>query len=146
MPIPPLSRESVEQALELLSSDLDQILLGPHKSRTYDLLWKGMRFPPKVIISKAVKVQHGYSFPESRFSGGEDEGHANDVLKKLGFTIVTKSDGVPLLPLDLHQRFTRKEIYAAVGVKYDQQQQSLNTGLSPRCRDGGYFLFVTLNK
>jgi hypothetical protein len=95
-----------------------------------------MRFPPKAVISKAVKVAHGYSFAESKFSGGEDEGHANGVLKKLGFTIVTKSDGVSLLPLDLHQRFTRKEIYAVVGVKYDQQQQSLNTGLSPRCRDG----------
>ena len=109
MPIPPLSRESVEHALELLSSDLDQITLGPHKSRTYDLLWKGMRFPPKVVISKAVEVQHGYSFPESRFSGGEDEGHANDVLKKLGFTVVTKSDGVPLLPLDQIGRASCRE-------------------------------------
>jgi hypothetical protein len=33
-----------------------------------------------------------------------------------------------------------------VGVEYDQQQRYLNTGLSPQCRDGGYFIFVTLNK
>lgn len=61
-----------------------------------------MRFLPKSVISKAVEVEHGYSFAESKFSGGEDEAHANDVLKKLGFTVVTKSDHVPLLPLDLH--------------------------------------------
>src|SRR5664280_1340476 len=113
-----------------------------HKSRTYDLLWKGMRFPPKVVISKAVEVQYGYPFPESEFSGGEDQGHANDVLNELGFKIVTKSDGVPLLPLDLHQRYSRKQIYAADRVKYDQQQRHLNTGLSPQCRDGGYYVFV----
>lgn len=146
MPIPPLNRESVEQALELLSSELDQIQRGPHKSRIYDLLWKGMRFPPKVVISKAAEVQYGDALPETEFSGGEDEGHANGVLKKLGFKIVTKSDRVPLLPLDLHERFTRREIYAADGVAYDQQQRHLNTGLSPQCRDGGYFIFVTLNK
>src|ERR1035441_9410320 len=123
MPIPSLNRESVEEALELLAEQLDQIAVGPHKSRTYDLLWKGMRFPPKVVISKAVEVQYGYPFPESEFSGGEDQGHANDVLNKLGFKIVTKSDGVPLLPLDLHQRYSRKQIYAADRVKYDQQQR-----------------------
>lgn len=39
-----------------------------------------------------------------------------------------------------------KAIYATQGISYDQQQQHLNTGLSPRCRDGGYMIFVTLNK
>lgn len=29
---------------------------------------------------------------------------------------------------------------------YDPQQQHLNVGLPPQCRDGGYFIFITLNK
>src|SRR5664279_4481360 len=146
MPILSLNRESIEQALELLADQLDQIAVGPHKSRTYDLLWNGLRFPPKVVVSKAVELQYGYTFPESEFSGGEDPGHANGVLRGLGFEIVPKGDIAPALPLHLHERYGRKEIYATVGVEYDQQQRHLNTGLSPQCRDGGYFIFVTLNK
>lgn len=37
-------------------------------------------------------------------------------------------------------------IGCAIGIAYNAQQQNLNRGLSPRLRDGGHFLFVTLNK
>ena len=109
MAIPPLNRQNVEQALELLAAQLDQIAEGPHNSTTYDLMWNGLRFPPKVAISKAVELQHGYLFPESEFSGGEDPGHANDVLRELGFEIVPKGDIAPALPLKLHERYAAKK-------------------------------------
>ena len=146
MPIPLLTRDSVERALAAIVPNLAEIAAGPHQSTRYDLLWDDKRFPPKVVISKAVELQHGYPFPETEFSGGDDPGHANDVLRKLGFTIVEKWDLEPVLPLELHNRYGRKEIYGSVGIVYDQQQRHLNTGLSPRCSDGGYFIFVTLNK
>src|SRR5690349_19058037 len=104
MPIPPLTRESVERALAELAPTLDEIAAGPHQSIRYDLLWDGKRFPPKVVISKAVELEYGYPFPETEFSGGEDPGHANDLLRKLGFTIIEKGDAKPALPLELHKR------------------------------------------
>jgi hypothetical protein len=33
-----------------------------------------------------------------------------------------------------------------MGIHYDPQQQHLNVGLPPQCKDGGYFIFITLNK
>jgi hypothetical protein len=146
MPIPPLKRESVERALAELVPKLTEIAAGPHQSTRYDLLWNGMRFPPKVVISKAVEIQYGHIFMESEFSGGEDPGHANDVLRKLLFEIVEKIGLEPSLPLELHRRYGRKAIYAMDGVVYDQQQQHLNRGLSPKCNDGGFFIFVTIDK
>jgi Domain of unknown function (DUF3427) len=50
------------------------------------------------------------------------------------------------LPLELHGRYSREEVFSTVGLQYDSRQQHLNTGLSPKCPDGGYFLFITLNK
>jgi hypothetical protein len=50
------------------------------------------------------------------------------------------------LPLSLHERYGRREAFAAVGVDYTSQQQHLNTGLSPRNPDGGYCIFITVDK
>ncbi len=50
------------------------------------------------------------------------------------------------LNLQLHGRYTRQQIFATFGVAYSSRQQHLNTGLSPRNPDGGYCIFITLNK
>ena len=99
-----------------------------------------------MVVSTAVLIQSGKALAESSFSGGRHAGHANAILEKLGFVIVPKGTGVPALPLELHGRYGRREIYATVGIAYDQQQRHLNVGLSPQCKDGGYFIFITLNK
>jgi len=146
MPIPPLKRSSVESALEALLRELDEIKAGPHESTKYDLLWKGRRFPPKVVVTRAVKIEHGVDLPESEFSGGTHSGQANAVLETLGFVIVPKETRAVRLPLELFGRYGRKEVFAAVGIHYAPQQQHLNVGLPPQCKDGGYFIFITLNK
>lgn len=146
MPIPSLKASSVERALEDLVPELEEIKSGPHQSTKFDLLWKGLRFPPKVVVSRAVKLEHGVELPESEFSGGSQTGQANAVLERLGFAIVPKETRALQLPLELFGRYGRKEVFAAVGVQYDPRQQHLNVGLPPRCKDGGYLIFVTLNK
>lgn len=146
MSIPSLKASSVERALESLLPQLQRIKAGPHESTKYDLLWKGHRFPPKVVISMAVKLEHGVDLPESEFSGGTHSGQANAILENLGFEIVPKQNNTVRLPLELFSRYGRKEAFAAVGVHYDPQQQHLNVGLPPQCKDGGYFIFITLNK
>jgi hypothetical protein len=59
---------------------------------------------------------------------------------------VPKEAGAARLPLELFGRYGRKEAFATVGIQYDPQQQHLNVGLPPQCKDGGYFIFITLNK
>jgi len=146
MSIPSLKTSSVERALKSLLPELHRIKAGPHESTKYDLLWKGHRFPPKVVISKAVQLEHGVDLPESEFSGGTHSGQANAILQNLGFEILPKQKSPVRLSLELFGRYGRKEGFAAVGVHYDPQQQHLNVGLPPQCKDGGYFIFITLNK
>ncbi len=50
------------------------------------------------------------------------------------------------LDLPLHKRSSRKNIFAQFGIEYSSKQQHLNTGLSPQNPDGGYCIFVTLDK
>src|SRR5215813_8927725 len=146
MPIPPLKRSSVELALENLLPELDRIKAGPHESTKYDLLWKGYRFPPKVVVTTAAKIEHGIDLPESEFSGGTHPGQANAVLESLRFLIVPKQSKPVHLALELFGRYSRKEVFATMEIQYDPQQQHLNVGLPPQCKDGGYFIFITLNK
>jgi hypothetical protein len=147
MPIPPFEASSVEKALEELLPEVGEIKASNHNSTKYDLLWRGHRFPPKVVVRKAVEIEHGINLPESEFSGGTHAGQANAVLQALGFVIVPKDSSGVLLPLELFGRYGRKDAFASVGIKYDpKKQRHLNVGLSPRCRDNGYLIFITLNK
>ncbi len=50
------------------------------------------------------------------------------------------------LNLRLYGGYGRQQIFAALGVAYSSRQQHLNTGLSPRNPDGGYCIFITLDK
>jgi hypothetical protein len=52
----------------------------------------------------------------------------------------------PRLSLELYGRYGRKDAFAYFSIEYNSQQQHLNTGLSPRLPDGGYFIFITLDK
>ena len=52
----------------------------------------------------------------------------------------------PALPLVLRQRYDRREIYRQFGIEFDQRQQHLLGGLSPQLNDGGYCIFITLDK
>jgi hypothetical protein len=53
---------------------------------------------------------------------------------------------MPALPLSLHGRYGRKDAFATVGIEYSSRKQNLDTGLFPQCPDGGYFIFITVNK
>jgi hypothetical protein len=53
----------------------------------------------------------------------------------------------PRLALGLHERYARPEVYGLFGINYDTRRtRHLNTGLSPAMPDGGYFVFITLDK
>ena len=53
----------------------------------------------------------------------------------------------PQLPLTLHERYARPDLYGLFGISDDTRRtRHLNTGLSPQLPDGGYFIFITLDK
>jgi hypothetical protein len=82
MPIPSFKAPSVKKALEQLLPQLAEIKASTHDSTKYDLLWRGHRFPPKVVVRKAVEIEHGIDLPESDFSGGTHAGQANGAVKR----------------------------------------------------------------
>jgi hypothetical protein len=145
-----LKESDILQALEVLTPALNEIGAGPHRSTRYDLLWRGRRYPPKVVVARAAELRSGEPFHPSFFSGGNGTGQANRILADLGFEVVPKEEvgghSPSRLTLQLHGRYGRKEAFALFGLEYNSRQQHLNTGLSPRLRDGGYFIFITLDK
>ena len=60
------------------------------RSSTYDLIFGSKRYPPKYVLSLAVKYARGEPFSRSAFSGGEDS-QAFSLLRKLGYSIERKN-------------------------------------------------------
>lgn len=61
-------------------------------STFFDLLYQDRRYPPKYVLSLAVKNATGEILPRERFSGGKGS-PAFRLLQKLGFDIVDKVEG-----------------------------------------------------
>jgi 5-methylcytosine-specific restriction enzyme B len=60
-------------------------------SVTFDLVYKGKRYPPKYVLSLAVKHATGEPLDREQFSGGE-KSPAFRLLRRLGFDILLKGD------------------------------------------------------
>ena len=61
-------------------------------SVAYDLVYKGKRYPPKYVLSLAVKHATGEPLDREQFSGGK-ESPAFRLLRRLGFDVVEKREG-----------------------------------------------------
>jgi hypothetical protein len=57
------------------------------KSKRWDLIFDGIRYPPKVVISYANRFANGHELSHYDFSGGPE---TNDYLMGLGFDILEK--------------------------------------------------------
>ncbi|WP_334068478.1 MrcB family domain-containing protein [Burkholderia cepacia] len=83
------------------------------ESTGYDLLYSGKRYPPKLVLSLAVKHATGEPLDRATFSGGEDSS-AFRFLRRLDFEVESKdepSDGIPrLLDRFLEQARAAKEL------------------------------------
>lgn len=89
-----LTRSHVLMAL----ADLDAGESHPFGQPTgYEVVHDGKRYAPKAVIGLACRYSLGRLLPPEEFSGGEAPGQANFVLRKLGFTVVTKGESEPTL-------------------------------------------------
>ncbi|MFA8389147.1 MrcB family domain-containing protein [Burkholderia ubonensis] len=83
------------------------------ESTGYDLLYDGKRYPPKLVLSLAVKHATGEPLDRAAFSGGEASS-AFRLLRRLDFEVEPKeesSDGIPeLLDRFLKQASNGKEL------------------------------------
>ena len=84
-----LKREHVLRTL----SELDAGIEHPFgKSTGYELVENDKRYAPKAVIGLSCRYSIGRILQPEEFSGGEAPGQANFVLRKLGFTVVKKSE------------------------------------------------------
>jgi len=83
-----IKKEHIEKAIEEI--DREGIRKGRHSS-TYDLVYNGKTYPPKLIISIANKYANGLELDPNDFGGGKDT-EAFKILESNGFTIKEKSE------------------------------------------------------
>jgi len=108
MSLPRITPQHIQQALdELMNTPSSN--LSP--STSYDVLYKGRRFPPKEVIRRAHQFAMGLESFNITLSGGD---HTNNILIRNGYTVVLKNDTEPL-PLNY-----RKGLREAKGVILEQ--------------------------
>ncbi len=61
-------------------------------SPKYDVFYEGKRYAPKQVITEAYRIATGQPLLARDVQGGRAEGHAHDVLERLGFRILAKGD------------------------------------------------------
>ena len=81
------------QVLTALAEIDSQGVPADAQSTGYDLIYEGKSYPPKLVVSLAVKALTGEPLDRGTFSGGESS-PAFRLLRRLGFEVKPKSVGV----------------------------------------------------
>ena len=108
-------------------ADIDQGNIPDRSnSTTYDLLHNARRYPPKLVLSLAVKHATGKEYNRDDFTGGE-QSPAFKLLRDLGFEIVEKK-----LLRELVEKFLvqAKEARSQATTGYPTQYRQLDLKLS----------------
>lgn len=96
-----------DQHVRLALAEIDQDGVPTDAESTgYDLIYEGKRYPPKLVLSLAVKHATGEPLDRAEFSGGEASS-AFRLLRRLGFDVGAKEDAVEGIP-ELLNRFLKQ--------------------------------------
>lgn len=98
-----VTEEHVRQALKEIDRDG---VPEDAESTGYDLFHEGKRYPPKLVLSLAVKHATGEPLDRAVFSGGEASS-AFRLLRRLGFEVEAKEQSVGGIP-ELLDRFLKQ--------------------------------------
>lgn len=85
-----ISKQHLEKAIEEI--DIKGVRKGRHSS-TYDLIYNGKSYPPKLVVSIANRYANGTELDSNDFSGGVGTA-AFELLEKEGFEIIQKNDPI----------------------------------------------------
>lgn len=88
-----LKKEHILSALAELDKGLDHNFGTP---TGYLLVHNQKNYAPKTVIGLACRYSIGRILNPNEFSGGESSGQANFVLRKLGFEVIKKPEGITL--------------------------------------------------
>lgn len=87
MPIPDnITREHILKAIQQIN---ETGIPNHYQSSTYDLIFDGLRYPPKLVFSYANYFANGVKLSHKEFHGGADT-ECFSILKSNGFEIVSK--------------------------------------------------------
>lgn len=81
-----ITREHILKAIQLIN---EKGIPNHYQSSTYDLIYDGQRYPPKLVYSNANYFANGIKLSHKKFHGGADTECFN-ILKSKGFKIVSK--------------------------------------------------------
>lgn len=112
-----LKREHVLRTLSELDAGIEHSF---GKSTGYELVENDNRYAPKAVVGLACRYSIGRILRPEEFSGGEAPGQANFVLRKLGFTVVKKSDDVTD-----DQEWSQNEVRLIVVEYFDMLESDL---------------------
>ncbi|MEZ5951172.1 MAG: hypothetical protein R3C12_18565 [Planctomycetaceae bacterium] len=102
-----LTREHVLRTL----SDLDAGLAHPFGQSTgYELIHDEKKYAPKAVVGLACRYSIGRILQPEEFSGGEAQGQANFVLRRLGFNVVKKTSNRKNSRLEKNGLMTRCDL------------------------------------
>jgi hypothetical protein len=121
--IPPgLKKEHVLQALNDLDGGIDHPFGAP---TGYELVHGDKRYAPKAVVGLACRHHLGRVLQPEVFSGGEGPGQANFVLRKLGFTVVRKGEGVAEEEKPAHKDWSQEEVGLIVADYFSMLEKEL---------------------
>jgi hypothetical protein len=108
---------------------------------THDAILKVLKaeYAPDASLREQLLTWGSTLLGANAFGGAEP-----DKWRFLALRVSAATSGQLALPL--YEPATRRDIFGLFDIHYDSKQRHLNVGLSPRMADGGYFLFITLDK
>lgn len=109
-----VQREHLLQAIDRVEAGAETTFGASTK---YDVVFKGKRFSPKVLVGMALQLLNRESFGPSDFKGGEST-RCFDVLRRCGFNVVPKRTVEAAAPL--------KDVFAEI-LKLQTTYSSTNT-------------------
>lgn len=108
-----ITKEHIEKAIKEINRD--GIRKG-RQSSTYDMIYKGKSYPPKLVISIANRYANGVELDPNKFSGGKGT-PAFNLLEKEGFAISEKRANSNNLIKEFISKIKSGEIKAANSIQ-----------------------------
>lgn len=118
-----ITREHILKAIQQIN---EKGIPNHYQSSTYDLIYEGLRYPPKLVFSNANYIANGLKLNHKQFHGGADT-ECFKILRSCGFEIISKEMS---LAVDLARFLKQAETGDLKTRFYARKYQGLNVEIS----------------